>query len=180
MSRAALLQALTDDQRVALIGAMFAMAAADASLDPQELALIFAHLDTEGLSEANQDHIKTFLLAPPPFEACLATLADAPLHARQGAMIALVDLTWADGVRTSEEDQALAQARAALQIPAPQAEAIERFADELRQLQRRGAGEQAAKEACAGVVGRLYEAGVERDALLLSSGFLYETSLRCL
>src|SRR5215204_2518173 len=51
-------KSLSEKQRVAFYGAMFAMAAADGQMQREELELIYETLDTEGLSEEARRRVR--------------------------------------------------------------------------------------------------------------------------
>jgi uncharacterized tellurite resistance protein B-like protein len=168
---------LPEPLRVAFYGALFAMAALDQGIDPEEWALIYDQLDTHGLSPAGEERLKGFILSPPRLLECLTFLGRAEEAVRFGTMINLLDVAYADERLADAEAEALDEAAAILLVDPFQVDAMKDFIDALRQIRRAGRGEGAALQAVRVATERLYAAGIPSEAVRFSSAFLYEPSL---
>ena len=85
-------KSLSEENSVAFYGAMFAMAAADAPMQREELELIYETLDTEGLSDEARRRLYAYAIEPPALQDCLRVLGDASEASLQGATARLARL----------------------------------------------------------------------------------------
>jgi uncharacterized tellurite resistance protein B-like protein len=125
------LSSLSEDQRVAFYGAMFAIAVADGILAPDELDLIFQHINTDGLSEPHRKRVWDYLVETPQLTDCLACFATNDEQVRCALMVYLVEVALVDRILEPHEDEALLQARHSLGISQQQIEAVERYIVEI-------------------------------------------------
>jgi len=108
------LSGLPEPQRLAFYGALFAMAAADRSMDPVETNRIEETLDLGGLSGEARKQVLAQAIQPPPLERCLLQLKDAPEAIRKGLMLNLIDIVLADESIEPGEHEGLHHARQVL------------------------------------------------------------------
>ncbi len=108
--------AIPDQERVAFYGLLFAIAAADGTFDPEEMAVIHSVLDITGLSEDSKEKIRGYRVNPPDSSSCLKVIANSQDELRHGTMMSLVDIALADGILTTAEERALEVAGLALRI----------------------------------------------------------------
>lgn len=108
------LSPLTEEQRLAFYGALFAMSAADRDMDEAEDDRIFESLDLEQLSPEARKRVFQQAINPPPLERCLLALKDAPHEIRRGLMLNLIDVVLADELIEPGEHIGLHQARQVL------------------------------------------------------------------
>ena len=108
------LSALSEPERLAFYGALFAMSDADRSMDPVETERIEETLDLSGLSGDARRQVLAQAIQPPPLERCLLQLKDAPAEIRRGLMLNLIDIVLADGSIEPGEHMGLLQARQVL------------------------------------------------------------------
>lgn len=164
------LRSLPEEQRIAFHGALFAMSAADGSMDADELELIFDSLDVTGVSAEGQTRIRGFLVAPPDLQYALKTLGTAPEPVRCAVMMHLVDIALADDTLAIGEVSAIDSARDTLGLREEQVHAMQGFIKEVKRLRREGAtGEQAAA-ALQAATRDLEAVGVPSTSTLVSVG----------
>lgn len=108
------LSGLPESQRIAFYGALFAMAAADRSMDPVETNRIEETLDLAHLSPDARKQVLAQAIQPQPLERCLLSLKEAPEAIRQGLMLNLIDIVLADESIEPGEHQGLLLARQVL------------------------------------------------------------------
>lgn len=90
------LQALSEEQRLAFYGALFAIADADHDVDDAESSLIFQSLDLDDLSSTARTQVFQLAIEPPPLAQCLGQLKGASEEVRQSLMLNLIDIALAD------------------------------------------------------------------------------------
>jgi uncharacterized tellurite resistance protein B-like protein len=110
------LSTLDESQRLAFYGALFAMSAADRSMDESETDRIFETLDLEQLSPEARAQVFQQAIQPPPIERCLLALKDTDLAIRRGLMLNLIDIVLADEAIEPGEHIGLHQARQILEL----------------------------------------------------------------
>lgn len=110
------LGALTEDQRLSFIGALFAMSAADRDMDVTEDDRIFESLDLADLSSDARKQILSLAISPPPLERCLLEFKDAETELRRALFLNLIDVVLADGLIEPAEHVSLHEAREVLNI----------------------------------------------------------------
>jgi uncharacterized tellurite resistance protein B-like protein len=109
-------KSLSEKQRVAFYGALFALAAADSQMQREELELIYETLDTGGLSDEARRRLYAYAIEPPALQDCLQALSDASESARHGLMLNLVEVTVSDYLLSEPEREALTEAQRILGI----------------------------------------------------------------
>lgn len=105
------LSALAEAERLAFYGALFAMSAADRSMDPSETDRIFESLDLSDVSPEGRKRVLAQAIQPPPLERCVLALKDTDLTIRRGLMLNLIDIVLADESIEPGEHLGLHQAR---------------------------------------------------------------------
>src|ERR687894_2639575 len=118
-------KSLSENQRVAFYGALFAIAAADDQMQREELELIYETLDTEGISDEARRRLYAYAIEPPALQDCLQALSDASKSARHGLMLNLVEVALSDYLLSEPEREALTEAQRVLGISDEQRTAIE-------------------------------------------------------
>ena len=127
------LSGLTEKQQLAFFGALFALAAADDSIDERESDQIIESLHLEDLSEEARTRAFALSISPPSLNACLALLKDTDLTVRRSLMLNLVDVALADGEIEPGEPIALEAARLSLGLDEGDLEAMHTYAYRVRQ-----------------------------------------------
>jgi uncharacterized tellurite resistance protein B-like protein len=159
---------LPEKIRVSFYGALFALAAADATIDRDESGLIFENLDLDGLTEAARQTVHGYLIEPPDIESCLISLNDAPDEIRFGLMINLVEVAEADNYIDEKEKALIDKAKRALRISDDQIAEIYNFVKEARRIRERGLDDNLAADAMKRAASGLAGVGVPIAAVYLS------------
>ncbi len=102
---------LPENLRLAFYGALFAMAAADRSMDEVETERIYESLDLQHLSPHARKQVLAQAIQPPPLERCLLQLKDTDLEVRRALMLNLIDIVLADDAIEPGEHVSLHHAR---------------------------------------------------------------------
>ena len=105
------LSPLSEDERLAFYGALFAMSAADRDMDESEDDRIFESLDLAGLSTDARRRVFGQAIQPPPLERCLLQFRGADVEMRRALMLNLIDVVLADGMIEPAEHVGLHEAR---------------------------------------------------------------------
>lgn len=127
------LSALSERQRLAFYGALFALAAADDSIDESESDLILESLQLDGLSSDARERAFALSISPPSLRACLDLLKDTDVSIRRGLMLNLVDVALADGEIEPGEPQTLEAVRAELGISPEDVATMHTYAYQVRE-----------------------------------------------
>lgn len=110
------LSPLTEDELLAFYGALFAMSAADRSIDESETERIFESLHMDELSPEARRRVLAFNIQPPNMEDCLLAVRDAEFSIRRGLMLNLMDIVLADNSIEPGEHEGLIAARQILGV----------------------------------------------------------------
>ena len=110
------LSALTEDERLAFYGSLFAMSAADRDMDEAEDDRIFESLDLRGLTPESRKRVFQLAIQPPSLERCLLTFKNADNEIRRALLLNLLDVVLADGIIEPGEHVSLHEAREILGI----------------------------------------------------------------
>ena len=132
---------VSEQQRAAYYGILFALAEADGSFSDQEMHSIHAVLDLSGFSEQTLQRIRSYRTHPPNMTDCLVVLSGADDELRYGVLMSLVDVALADDVVRPAEREALLEARVALNVDSGQLASMETFVKAARAAGSRGGDE---------------------------------------
>ncbi|MBW4682822.1 MAG: TerB family tellurite resistance protein [Microcoleus vaginatus WJT46-NPBG5] len=158
---------LTESERVAFYGALFAIASADGSLDKEEMELIFGIMDLEGMSEPAKRLIQSYIIEPPALHECLKTLSSADENLRFSLMVNLIDTAWANDELDPNEEKAIQLAQQELRITNEQVKAIEKFIQEMKKIRARGLDDNQAADAIKTAAAGLSAVGIPIAAVYL-------------
>lgn len=164
--------ALPEYQRVAFAGALYALAAADGTLDKEELQLIVDLVDLSGLSPAGRQMALGFILEQPALGDALAPLAGAPEAVRFALLLNLIELALANDLLSPRQDALLAAARVDLGVSEEQNRALWRFVRELRAVRLRGADDPTAAQLTRTAAAGLAAVGVPLAAVYVSGSVI--------
>lgn len=134
------LSGLDEQRRLAFYGALFALAAADDTIDERESDQILESLDLDGLSEESRQKALAFSISPPSLETCLGLFKDADERYRLGLMVNLVDVALADEEIDHGEPASLELARRALGVTEEQVAAMHTYVYQQRREARKQDG----------------------------------------
>jgi uncharacterized tellurite resistance protein B-like protein len=107
---------LPESQQLYFAGALFAMSAADRSMDDSETERIIASLDLAELSEDGRRRILAQAIVPPPLDRCLLEFREAPHDVRCALMRELILVVLADEAIEPGEHIGLHHARQILEL----------------------------------------------------------------
>lgn len=117
----------SNEDTLAFLAVLFAIAAIDNQLDEAELKFVFASPEAENLSESEKAELQSYSYEPPPLVESLAKLADADQELKFGLIFCILNLIWINGIMTPEEEQALITAQDVLQINDVQVETVHNY-----------------------------------------------------
>lgn len=163
---------LSDEQRVAFYGALFAMAAADDEVQREELELIYETLDTEGLSDEACRHLYACAIEPPVMHDCLHALKDAPEPARYALMLNLVEVAVGDYLLSEAEQETLADAQRELKVSDEQRAAMKEYAEKMRYVRERGIDDSHAADVIKSAVSGMTAVGIPIAAVIYSGSVI--------
>jgi uncharacterized tellurite resistance protein B-like protein len=163
---------LSDEQRVAYYGSLFAIAASDGEVQREELELIYEMLDTEGLDNQAHRQLYAYTIEPPALQDCLETLSDAPEAVRFGLMLNLVEVTIADRLLLREEENQIAYAQIVLGVGDEQVEAMKDAAEKMRYVRERGIDDNHAADVLKSAASGLSAVGVPILAVAYSGSVI--------
>lgn len=110
------LSGLEENELLSFYGALFAMSAADRSMDQSETDRIFESLKLDQLSPQARERVFQFNIKAPTLESCLQELRSTSFSIRSGLMLNLIDIVLADNMIEPGEHEGLNQARQLLGI----------------------------------------------------------------
>lgn len=151
---------LSEADRVAFYGALFAIAAADGHVEQAELDLILDQISIQPLSDENDSQVRTYLVDPPSLDDCLARVAGADRAVRLAFLLGLIQVALADSVVRSPEGALLDRAQGRLRVPPRERSALEKFAAVTTRIERRGLDDEQTRATLERAVAELTDAGV--------------------
>lgn len=163
---------VSERDRLAFYGALFAIAFADNSIDKEEVELIFGMMDLEGMTEPAKRQVQSYIIEPPSLWTCLRSLEAADEQLRYGLMINLVDVAWANDELDSNEKKALVLAQRELKISNEQLDAIKKFIQKVREIRVRGLDDDYAADAIKTAAAGLSAVGVPVAAVWFSGSVI--------
>lgn len=163
---------LSDEQRLAFYGSLFAMAAADGQVQREELDLIYEILDADGLSEEARQRLYAYAIEPPVLQDCLHTLSGAPESIRYALMLNFVEVAVSDYLLSDSEQVALTDAQRMLGVNDEQRAAMEKYAEKMRHIRERGIDDNYAADVVKSAVSGLAAAGIPYAALYFSGSIV--------
>jgi hypothetical protein len=163
---------VSESDRLAFYGALFAIAFADNSIDKEEVELIFGMMDLEGMTESAKRQIHSYIIEPPSLWMCLRSLETANEQLRYGLMINLIDTAWANDELDSNEEEAIVLAQRELKISDEQLDAIKKFIQKVREIRVRGLDDNYAADAIKTAAAGLSAVGVPVAAVWFSGSVI--------
>ena len=121
----------SENDSLAFYGALFAVAAADGSIDAEELNLILSSPDISKMSKSARQQIQNYSVSPPDLEDSLKKLSKADEKLRFGLMFYIFNIIWVDKVLNPGEERAIELAQKELGIATTQVKAIDAFVQKM-------------------------------------------------
>jgi uncharacterized protein YlxW (UPF0749 family) len=159
---------LPTKKQKAYYGALFAMAAADETVEREEMELIFETLDLENLDEEDTRDVHGYVIEPPALENCLRHLEDAEEAIRYGLMLNLIEVMIADDLEEATEKAYVESAQERLGITQEQVDEMKNFAREVKRIRERGLDDKQAADALKRAASSLSGVGVPMAAIAYS------------
>lgn len=154
----------SEDDSLAFYGALFAVAAADGSIDPEELNLILNSPDISNMSNSAKQQIQNYCVSPPSLEDSLKKLAKADNKLKFGLMFYIFNIIWVDKKLTPGEEKAIEIAQTELGISKEQVNAINTFTQKMGEIRERGLNDEYAVNTMKDAVTALKKVGVPIDS----------------
>lgn len=159
---------LSNEQRVAYYGALFAIAAYDDEIQREELDLIYEMIDTDGLSGQARRRLYGYAIEPPILQDCLQAVRNAPESIRYGLMLNLVEVAVADYLLSDLEQEALTGAQRVLGVNDEQRIAMTEYAEKMRYIRERGIDDNHAADVAKSAVSGMTAVGIPIAAVVYS------------
>lgn len=164
--------AVSESERIAFYGALFAMGAIDGSIDKEEMTSIFEVLDLETFSEDGRREVQSYLLATPDASRALAVLSSSRSDLRYALMVQLVEVALANDEIDPSERALLDDACKQMMITPTQLTKIEEFVRIARDIRRNGRDDSKSAEALKGAMSGLSAVAVPVAAVYLSGSVI--------
>lgn len=150
----------SENDSLAFYGALFAVAAADGSIDADELNLILSSPDLANLSSSAKQQIQNYSVSPPSLEESLKKLSKADEKLRFGLMFYILNIVWVDKVLNPGEEQAIQLAQKELGIANAQVKSIDAFVQKMGEIRERGLNDEYATTTLKEATANLKKVGV--------------------
>lgn len=150
----------SENDSLAFYGVLFAVAAADGSIDTEELNLIFSSPDISKMSKSAKQQIQNYAVSPPDLEESLKKLATADEKLRFGLMFYIFNIIWVDKVLSAGEEKAIELAQKELRIATEQVKAIDAFVQKMGEIRERGLNDEYAINSIKDAIARLKKVGI--------------------
>lgn len=117
----------SESELLAFYGSLFAIAAADGSVDIDELNLLFKTINLDKFSESAKTRIQSYTANPPSLGDCLQTISQSAQPLRLGVMYFSIAIAWANNTLHPAESEAIQSAKKLLAVSDLQVEAMQEF-----------------------------------------------------
>ncbi|MEZ2235310.1 DUF1232 domain-containing protein [Microcoleus sp.] len=155
----------SESELLAFYGALFAIAAADGSVDIDELNLLFKTINLDQFSESAKTQIQSYIASPPALKDCLGTLATSADTLRLGIMYFAVSIAWANNSIHPKESEAIAFAQTQLRISDEQIQAMQESIADFQKIREVAPHPTQASASFKSGVSRLKTAGIPLDLI---------------
>ena len=118
---------LSESEIYAFYGGLFAMAAADGSIDPEEVEWIQESIAERHLSASVKNHLIQYQVKPPSLEDCLNGLSLLSKEIRWEFMFNLIQVSLADNILDPGEEQTLKLAQSYFNVSDKQIQVMQSF-----------------------------------------------------
>ena len=125
----------SETELLAFYGSLFAIAAADGSVDIDELNLLFKTINLEKFSDSAKAQIQSYTANPPSLDDCLQTLSQSAEPLRLGVMYFLLSIAVANKTLHPGESEAIQSAKKMLAVSDLQLQAMQEFIANMKQIQ---------------------------------------------
>ena len=124
----------SESELLAFYGSLFAIAAADGSVDIDELDLLFKTINLDKFSDSAKTQIQSYTASPPSLSDCLQTLSKSQEPLRLGVMYFLINIAGANKTLHPAESEAIQSAKKLLAVSDLQIQAMQEFIADMKQI----------------------------------------------
>jgi len=126
----------SESELLAFYGSLFAIAAADGSVDIDELDLLFKTINLDKFSDSAKTQIQSYTATPPSLGDCLQTLGQSAEPLRLGVMYFLISIAWANKTLHPGESEAIQSAKKLLAVSDLQVQTMQEFIADIKQIRK--------------------------------------------
>ena len=167
MSEGNIFATLSESELLAFYGSLFAIAAADGSVDIDELNMLFKTINLDKFSDSAKSQIQSYTANPPSLSDCLQTISQSAESLRLGVMYFLISIAWANNTIHPKESEAIQLAQKLLAVSDLQVQAMQEFMQDLQAIQAQAAGnpKNLVETSVKSAVSKLKNAGIPLDLI---------------
>lgn len=155
----------SESELLAFYGSLFAIAAADGSVDIDELNLLFKTINLDKFSESAKTRIQSYTANPPSLGDCLQTISQSAEPLRLGVMYFSIAIAWANNTLHPAESEAIQSAKKLLAVSDLQVEAMQEFMHDLHAIQAAGNDKNRAGGSVKSAISKLKNVGIPLDLI---------------
>ncbi len=155
----------SESELLAFYGSLFAIAAADASVDIDELDLLFKTINLDKFSDSAKTQIQSYTASPPSLSDCLQTLSQSAEPLRLGVMYFLINVTWANKTLHPGESEAIQSAKKMLAVSDLQIQAMQEFIADIKQIREAAPNQNQASASFNASISLLKNKGIPLDLI---------------
>ena len=165
MSEGNIFATSSESELLAFYGALFAIAAADGSVDIDELNLLFKTINLDKFSDSAKSQIQSYTANPPSLGDCVQTISQSPESLRLGVMYFLISIAWANNTIHPKESEAIQLAQKLLAVSDLQVQAMQEFMQDLQAIQAAGNLKNRAGGSVKSAISKLKNVGIPLDLI---------------
>ncbi len=165
MSEGNIFATSSESELLAFYGALFAIAAADGSVDIDELNLLFKTINLDKFSESAKTQIQSYTANPPSLGNCLQTISQSAEPLRLGVMYFAINIAWANNTLHPAESEAIQSAKKRMAVSDLQVEAMQEFMQDLQAVKAAGNKKNQASGSLKSGISKLKNAGIPLDLI---------------
>lgn len=155
----------SESELLAFYGALFAIAAADGSVDIDELNLLFKTINLDKFSESAKTQIQSYTAIPPSLSECLQTISQSAEPLRLGVMYFAINIAWSNNTIHPKESEAIALTQKQLGISDEQTQAMQEFIADFQKIRKSVPNPSQASASFNSGVSKLKTAGIPLDLI---------------
>jgi uncharacterized membrane protein YkvA (DUF1232 family) len=125
---------LSEQESLAFYGALFAMAAADGSVDPEEVKLIINLINLDSLSEVTKRQLQSYLILPPDLGTCLNQLSTTTAVVKERLILYFLEIALACEGISKEESKAIKLAKTKLKVSDGKFKDLKNFVYQMKKI----------------------------------------------
>lgn len=155
----------SESELLAFYGSLFAIAAADGSIDIDELDLLFKTINLDKFSDSAKTQIQSYTASPPSLSDCLQTLSQSEEPLRLGVMYFLINIAGANKTLHPGESEAIQSAKKLLAVSDLQIQAMQEFIAHMKQIREAAPNKNQASASFNSAVSQLKNKGIPLDLI---------------